>query len=52
MRCETYGILKSFFNLRVFYCTPNLFGPFDPLPTVAAQSTYLICLYSLTLNLI
>ena len=26
MKCKTYGISKSFFfNLRVFYCTPNLF---------------------------
>ena len=32
--------------------TPNLFCPFDHLPnTVTTQSTYLICLYSLTLNL-
>ena len=32
--------------------TPNLFCPFDHLPnTVATQITYLICLYSLTLNL-
>ena len=25
MKCETYGILKSFSNLRVLYCTQNFF---------------------------
>ena len=29
--CETYRIFKSCFNLRVLYCTPNLFCPFDHL---------------------
>ena len=24
MKCETYGIFKSFFNLRVLYCTEKL----------------------------
>ena len=28
MKCKTYGIFKSFFNLRVPYCTPNLFKDF------------------------
>ena len=28
MKCETYGIFKSFFNLRVLYCTQNLFKYF------------------------
>ena len=28
MECETYGIFKSFFNLRVLYCTLNLFKYF------------------------
>ena len=28
MKCETYGIFKSFFNLRVYYCTSNLFKYF------------------------
>ena len=51
MKCETYGIFKSFFNLKVLCGTPNLFCPFDHLPTFAAQRTYFICLYSLTLNL-
>ena len=49
MKCETWNF-QSFFNLRVLllYSKPNLFCPFDHLPTVAAQSIYLICLYSLT----
>ena len=53
MKCKTNGIFKSFFVLRVFYCipNPNLVCPFDHRPTVAALSTYLICLYSSTLNL-
>ena len=51
MKCKTYGNFKSFLNLKVLYCTPNLFCPFDHLPTVTTQSTYLNCLYSLTLNL-
>ena len=25
MKCETYGIFESFFNLRVLYCTQNSF---------------------------
>ena len=28
MKCETYGILNSYFNLRVLYCTQNLFKYF------------------------
>ena len=28
MKCKTYGILKSFSNLRVLYCTQNLFKYF------------------------
>ena len=28
MKYESYGTFKSFFNLRVLYCTPNLFCPF------------------------
>ena len=28
MKCEKYGIFKSFFNLRVLYCTQNLFKYF------------------------
>ena len=28
MKCKTYGTFKSFFNLRVLYCTPNLFKYF------------------------
>ena len=28
MKCKTYGIFKSFFNLRVLHCTPNLFKYF------------------------
>ena len=28
MKCKTYGIFKYFFNLRVLYCTPNLFKYF------------------------
>ena len=54
MKCETYGIFKSFFNSRIFYCIYPKFVLFPltiicllPLP----QSIYLICLCSLTLNL-
>ena len=36
MKCEIYRIFKSFFSLRVLYCNPNLFCPFDHMPTVAA----------------
>ena len=50
MKCETYEIFKSVFNLRVLYSTQTLFCPFDHLLKIAAQSAYLICLYSLTLN--
>ena len=28
MKCETNGIFSSFFNLRVLYCTQNLFKYF------------------------
>ena len=53
MKCKTYGIFKSFFNLGVLYCTPNLICSFDHLPTVSLPRaiSYIICLYSLTLNL-
>ena len=45
LKCETYGIFKSFCNLRVLYCTPNLFCPFDHLPTVAAQNYFISYLF-------
>ena len=45
LKCETYGIFKSFFNLRVLYCTPNLFCPFDHLPAVATQSYFISYLF-------
>ena len=45
MTCKIYGIFKSFFNLRVLYCTPNLFCPFDHQPTVAAQSYFISYLF-------
>ena len=54
MKCEIHRIFKSFFNLRAFllYTKPNLFCPFDHLPNChCLKSAYLICLYSLTLNL-
>ena len=35
---QKYRIFKSFFDLRVLYCTPTLFCAFDHLPTVAARS--------------
>ena len=28
MKCKTYGTLKYFLNLRVLYCTPDLFKYF------------------------
>ena len=37
--------MEMFFNLRVLYCTPNLFGPFDNLPTVAAQNYFVSYLF-------
>ena len=45
MTCKIYGIFKSFFNLRVLYCTPNLFCPFDHQPTVAAQGCFISYLF-------
>ena len=45
MKCGTYGIFQSFFNLRVlYYRTPNLFCLFDHVPTAAAQSYFIFYL--------
>ena len=41
MKYKTYEIFKSFFNLRILYCNPNLFSPFDHLPTAATQSYFI-----------
>ena len=45
MKCETYGIFKSIFNLRVHYCAPNLFCPFDHLLQVAEYISYLFIFF-------
>ena len=38
---------KSFFNLRVLYCTPNSLCLFDHLPVFAAQKYFISYLFML-----